>query len=72
VAGPVVTGMGAWLEAAGLAWRPRPAPPEGIAEVALDVALLQEFCPVPPEAGQPETMVAQWEQFQASPTGENA
>ena len=50
--------MGALLDAAGLAWTPRPAPAGALPEVALDVAALQRLCPVAP-AG-PAELVAEW------------
>lgn len=55
-----VVEMGALLDAAGLAWDAQPAPPEAIAEVALDVTLLQGVCPIPASAGTPEALVAEW------------
>lgn len=69
IATPEVIEMGALLDAAGLAWTARPAPPEAIGDVALDVALLQGICLLPPAAGQPETLVAEWARLQARQKG---
>ena len=60
IAAPGAVEMGALLDAAGLDWQPRPAPEEAIAEVALDVAALERYCPLDPDESRPETMVAQW------------
>ena len=60
VAAPGLLEMGALLDAAGLAWAPRPAPPAAIPEVALDVALLGGFCPFDPRDSLAATMVAEW------------
>lgn len=60
IATPGVLEMGALLDAAGLDWTPRPAPDSAIPEVTLDVGLLQGLYPLPPGAGLPETMVAEW------------
>ena len=54
--GPVE--MGALLEAAGLAWHPRPAPPGAIPEVALDLAQLALRLPLVPAT--PAGLVAEW------------
>lgn len=58
VAQPGVVEMGALLDAAGLAWTPRPAPESAIAEVALDVARLAGLVAIEP--GRAEGMVAEW------------
>ena len=60
IAGPGVTEMGALLDAAGLAWIPRPAPETAIARVALDVSALQRVCRIAPETGDPAQLVAEW------------
>ena len=56
--------MGALLDAAGLAWTPRPAPDTAIAQVALDTALLQGLSALPASASLPATLVAQWREMQ--------
>lgn len=58
VAQPGTVEMGALLEAAGLGWTPRPAPPGAIAEVALDVTRLAGLARIEP--GRAEGMVAEW------------
>lgn len=60
IAAPGLVEMGALLDAAGLAWAARPAPDGAIAEVALDVSALQQFCRLDPGAGRPERLVAEW------------
>lgn len=60
VAAPGTVGMGALLDAAGLAWTPRPATQGAIPEVALDVAPLAAFHPFAPEDSLPAAMVAEW------------
>ena len=72
VAAPEVIEMGALLDAAGYAWSARPAPPDAIAEVALDVALLQGVCPLPDGAGRPDTLVAEWARLRARRKGDSA
>lgn len=52
--------MGALLDAAGLGWTPRPAPPGAIADVHLSVEALQALVPLEPECGSPEALVAEW------------
>ena len=60
VASPGLVEMGALLEAAGLAWTARPAPPGAIPEVALDVTALGRLVPLAPGAGLPHILVAEW------------
>lgn len=60
IALPQLVEMGALLDAADLAWQPRPAPDSAIAEVALDVSALGAFTSVPRAASLPETLVAEW------------
>ncbi|CTQ32522.1 NAD-dependent epimerase/dehydratase family protein [Jannaschia rubra] len=55
-----VVDMAALLAAAGRDWTPRAAPPEAIAEVALDTRLLEGLVPVPEDARRPDRMVAEW------------
>ncbi|MEL6914372.1 MAG: NAD-dependent epimerase/dehydratase family protein [Pseudomonadota bacterium] len=52
VARPGTEEMGALLDAAGLAWRPRPAPPGALEEVSLDTAALAGI--LGPERALPE------------------
>ncbi|GHF71873.1 NAD-dependent epimerase/dehydratase family protein [Seohaeicola zhoushanensis] len=58
IAQPGTVEMGALLDAAGLPWRPRPAPPEAIAEVTLDLTRLAGLLPLVPAT--PEGLVAEW------------
>ncbi|MGD9861967.1 MAG: NAD-dependent epimerase/dehydratase family protein [Pseudodonghicola sp.] len=58
ISAPGVVEMGALLDAAGLAWTPRPAPDSAIAEVALDVAALRALLPIGPAT--PQSLVAEW------------
>lgn len=60
LAAPGVVEMGALLDAAGLGWRARPAPPEAVAEVRLDLSRLLRLTSFAPAESRPETMVAQW------------
>ena len=60
VTAPGLVEMGALLDAAGLAWTPRPAPAEAIPEVHLSAARLQRFVPLTAAAGMPHTLVAEW------------
>ena len=60
IAAPGVVQMGALLDAAGLAWHPRVAPPEAIPAVALDVTRLTTFVPLAPDAGLAHRLVAEW------------
>ena len=58
-AAPAVS-MGDLLKAAGVRWRFGPLNPDVIAKVDLDVALLAQLVDLPPSAGQPDVMVAEW------------
>lgn len=58
IAAPGVVEMGALLDAAGLAWTPRPAPEEAIAQVALDVTGLRARLPLAP--AKAAGLVAEW------------
>lgn len=60
IAAPGAVEMGALLDAADLAWAPRPAPEGAIPEVALDVAALARLVALDPAAGRAETLVAEW------------
>lgn len=65
IATPQVVQMGALLDAAGLAWTPRPAPVGAIARVELDVSRLMHILPLAPEAGVPQRLVEEWQQTKA-------
>ncbi|GHG97810.1 epimerase [Pseudodonghicola xiamenensis] len=58
IAAPGVVEMGALLDAAGLAWVPRPAPDGAIAQVALDVTGLCDLLPLVPATAA--SLVAEW------------
>lgn len=58
LAQPGVIEMGVLLDAAGLAWRARPAPDTAIPCIDLDVTRLSCHAPLP--EAQPETLVAEW------------
>ena len=60
VAAPGAVEMGALLDAAGLAWTPRPAPEGAIPEVILDVTALAGLVALAPEEGTVEKLVAEW------------
>lgn len=60
IATPRPVAMGALLEAAGRAWAFGPENPEAIARVALNTARLQAIIKLPPPAGRPAAMVAEW------------
>lgn len=60
VAAPGAVEMGALLDAAGLAWAPRPAPAGAIPEVTLDVTALAGLVTLAPEAGTAQMLVAEW------------
>ncbi|SEG19474.1 Nucleoside-diphosphate-sugar epimerase [Jhaorihella thermophila] len=63
VAAPGSVEMGALLDAAGLAWTPRPAPEDAIARVQLDVSALERFTSFAPRDSLPRTMVAEWREL---------
>jgi len=63
IACPGMVEMGALLDAAGLAWTPRPAPQEAIKEVCLSTALLERFITLPETS--PDALVAQWRTMSA-------
>ncbi|MEM6758016.1 MAG: NAD-dependent epimerase/dehydratase family protein [Pseudomonadota bacterium] len=52
--------MGALLDAAALDWTPRPAPPDAIADVTLDIDPLTALCAIDPDEGTAAAMVQQW------------
>lgn len=64
VAAPGGTEMADLLNAAGKAWRPRPAPESAIPEVTLDVTRLQELVPLPPQASDVGEMIAEWRRLE--------
>ncbi|MCB1365402.1 MAG: NAD-dependent epimerase/dehydratase family protein [Rhodobacteraceae bacterium] len=57
VAAPGTVEMGALLDAAGLAWTPRPAPPGAIPEVVLDVSALRGFTALTARDSLPRNLV---------------
>lgn len=65
VTSPGVIEMGALLDAAGLAWRARPAPAGVIPEVALCTKQLERHVTFAPEDGTAAGMVAEWRRLQA-------
>jgi len=67
IAAPGAVEMGALLDAAGLAWAPRPAPQGAIPEVALDVTALAGLVPLDPKAGTAQMLVAEWRAFAQKP-----
>ena len=66
IAQPGPIAMGALLDAAGHAWTRRPAPPEAIPSVALDVGLLLTLSDAAHVSADPVQMVAEWRAFQAA------
>ncbi len=67
IAAPGVVEMGALLDAAGLAWAPRPAPEGAIPEVALDVTALTRLVPFTPAVGRVQNMVAEGRDLAQNP-----
>jgi UDP-glucose 4-epimerase len=63
VAAPGTVEMGALLDAAGCPWDARPAPPDAIAEVALDISTLSRFTRPDPATGTAAALVAEWRAF---------
>jgi len=64
VTAPGTVEMGALLDAAGCPWTPRPAPPDAIAEVALDTGPLSRFTPLNLASGTPPRLVAEWRAYE--------
>lgn len=60
LAAPGAVEMAALLDAAGLGWRPRPAPDTAIPEVRLDTGALERFVTFGPADGTAAAMVAEW------------
>lgn len=60
LAAPPPVTMQALLEAAAQPWHWGPEVATVIPRVGLDTRLLHGLCPLPPEAGDPATMVAEW------------
>ena len=60
VAAPGVVAMGALLDAAGLPWRPDPAPETVIERVHLDTTLLEQYVAFDTRDSTPEGLVGQW------------
>ena len=61
VAAPVPIAMGDLLDAAGCAWKSRPAPISAIERVHLDTSLLQKFYEFAPREVTASNLVAQWQ-----------
>jgi nucleoside-diphosphate-sugar epimerase len=66
IAAPGAVEMGALLDAAGLIWAPRPAPPEAIEEVCLSTRALQRFSRLETVSAQTlvKALVEQWQHLQ--------
>lgn len=62
VAAPGAVEMGALLDAAGLAWQPKPAPAAAIPEVRLDTNALERHVDFTPETQTPAGLVREWQQ----------
>lgn len=60
IAAPGTVEMGALLDAAGLAWRPRPATQGAIAQVALDTKALERHVDFAADSSTPAGIVAEW------------
>ena len=60
VAAPGVVGMDALLDAAGLPWKARPAPPDAVPVVSLCTERLSQFWSAPENAGNAACLVAEW------------
>ncbi|MFA7432949.1 MAG: NAD-dependent epimerase/dehydratase family protein [Gemmobacter sp.] len=60
LAAPAPVAMADLLDAAGIRFTPRPAPPEAIARVVMDTAALARLVPPRPGDSLPATMVAEW------------
>ena len=63
LAAPQPVSMAALLDAAGIGWKPVPAPPGAIRDVVLDTGRLERLVDFLPEASDPATMVAEWQQM---------
>lgn len=63
--GPV--DMAALLDAAGRSWQPRPAPPEALPEVTLDVSRASELLGGTLPPADPAEIVADWQQVRGAP-----
>jgi len=64
VTAPGTVEMAALLDAAGCPWIPRAAPPDAIAEVALDIAALSRFTRPDSATGTAAALVAEWRAYQ--------
>jgi hypothetical protein len=60
LAAPVPVAMAALLDAAGIAWTPRPGPAQSPPRVVMDCRRLTALVRLPPQAGLPRTLVAEW------------
>ncbi|MEX3313979.1 NAD-dependent epimerase/dehydratase family protein [Sulfitobacter sp. PS-8MA] len=67
LAAPGVVEMGALLDAAGLAWQPRPAGPGSIAAVELDTNALERLVSFAPENSTPAGLVGEWQRDSQHP-----
>lgn len=67
LASPGVVEMGALLDAAGLAWQPRPAGPGSIAAVELDTNALERLVSFAPENSTPAGLVGEWQRDSQHP-----
>ncbi|MFG6590019.1 NAD-dependent epimerase/dehydratase family protein [Sulfitobacter sp. 1A12157] len=62
IAAPGAVEMDALLDAAGLAWEPKPAPASAIPEVRLDTNALESHFDFAPETQTPAGLVREWQQ----------
>lgn len=62
IAAPGAVQMGALLDAAGLAWQPKPAPAAAIPEVRLDTNALENHVDFTPDTQTPAGLVREWQQ----------
>ena len=60
VAAPRPVYMDELLEAAGIPWRHRDAPPGALQDITLDTARLSALCPLPDAASDPAGIVGEW------------
>ena len=67
IAAPGSVEMGALLDAAGLAWQPRPAPDTAIATVTLATDRLAHHLSFAPEDGTAAGLVAEWHAMRQTP-----
>lgn len=65
IAAPDAVEMGALLDAAGLPWKPRPAPETVIGDVTLSTKQLEAHVTFTSESSTPAGLVAEWRAYQA-------